>query len=86
LGLTSPLDLSYSEGIERKGIKPMSATTAPTTAIRNYLLIAATVAIASMGLTDTFLSPSRIAQQDRIDGYTQYAGVGLVAAAQSLPR
>jgi hypothetical protein len=64
----------------------MYVTTAPTTAIRNYFIIAATVAVASMGLTDAFLSPNRIAQQDRIDGYTQYAGVGLVAAAQRLPR
>lgn len=64
----------------------MSATAAPTTAVRNYIIIATTIAIASMGMTDIFTNPARIAQQGRIDGYAQYAGVGLVAAAQKLPR
>jgi hypothetical protein len=83
-GTDITLGLSYPEGIERKGIKPMSATaTATTTAIRNYIAIAATIAIASMSLTDIFENPARIAQQGRIDGYAQYASVGLVAAAQT---
>ena len=64
----------------------MFATTAPTTAIRNYIILAAAVTLASIGLTDTFTSGDRAGQQARIDGYTQYAGAGLVAAAQSLPR
>jgi hypothetical protein len=64
----------------------MSATTAPTAALRNYILIAAAVAIASISLTDIFANPARIAQQGRIDDYAQYASAGLVAAAQRLPR
>ena len=64
----------------------MYATTAPATAIRNYVLAAAVVVVASVGLTDAFANPARLGQQARIDGYTQYAGAGLVAAAQTLPR
>jgi hypothetical protein len=60
----------------------MSNTTAATTAIRNYCVLAATVALMTMGLTDTFTNPNRVAQQDKFDNYGQYVGVGLVAFSQ----
>jgi len=64
----------------------MFTTSQPTTALRNYVLLAAAVVITSMGITDLFTNPARVAQQDRLDGYTQYVGVGLVATAQSFGR
>ena len=56
------------------------------TVLRNYVLLAAVVVITSLDLTDVFTSPARVSQQDRLDGYTQYVGVGLVATAQSFVR
>lgn len=64
----------------------MFSTAQTTTALRNYLLLAAAVTLTSIGLCDTFTTPARVAQQDRIDGYTQYLGVGLVATAQKFAR
>lgn len=57
-----------------------------STVIRNYLLIAAVVVISSLGVSDAFTAPSRIAQQGRLDNYSQYLGAGLVASAQKLGR
>ncbi len=60
----------------------MSHTTTTTTAIRNYFILATTVILMSVGLTDTFTNPHRAAQQDKFDQYGQYVGVGLVAFSQ----
>jgi hypothetical protein len=64
----------------------MFTTSHPNTALRNYVLLAAVVVITSLGISDIFTNPSRVAQQDRLNGYTQYVGVGLVATAQSFVR
>jgi hypothetical protein len=64
----------------------MFTTSHPNTALRNYLLLTAVVVITSLGISDIFTSPSRVAQQDRLDNYGQYVGVGLVATAQSFVR
>jgi hypothetical protein len=58
----------------------------PNTTLRNYVLLAAAVVITSLGVTDIFTNPARVAQQDRLDNYGQYVGVGLVATAQSFVR
>ena len=47
----------------------MFTNSQPTTALRNYVLLAAAVVITSMGVTDVFTNPGRVAQQDRLDGY-----------------
>lgn len=57
-----------------------------TTTIRNYCVLAATVVVMTMGLTDTFTNPHRIAQQEKFDNYGQYVGVGLVAFSQKALR
>lgn len=57
-----------------------------TTAIRNYIILAATVMLVSSGLVDTFMSPSRSAQQNRLDNYGRYMSAGLVSYAQKLGR
>ncbi len=62
----------------------MSNTT--TTVIRNYCLLAATVVLMTMGLTDTITNPHRVAQQEKLDHYGQYVGVGLVAFSQKALR
>ncbi|MGP0128566.1 MAG: hypothetical protein ACTMUB_04650 [cyanobacterium endosymbiont of Rhopalodia musculus] len=54
--------------------------------IRNYIILAATVMMMSSGLVDTFLSPFRAAQQDRLDSYGRYVSAGLVAQAQKFSR
>ena len=50
--------------------------------IRNYIILAATVMMMSSGLVDTFISPFRTAQQERLDNYGRYVSAGLVAQAQ----
>ena len=57
-----------------------------TTIVRNYIILATTVMIASMGLTDTFLSPTRAGQQDRIDNYGRVVSAGMVSYSQKLGR
>ncbi len=59
-----------------------ATTTNTATALRNYLILAATVMLMSVGLVDTFTNPSRVAQQDRLDNYGRYLSAGLVAYAQ----
>ncbi|WP_267383618.1 hypothetical protein [Cyanobacterium sp. uoEpiScrs1] len=54
--------------------------------IRNYIILTATVMIMSSGLVDTFVSPFRAAQQDRLDNYGRYVSAGLVAQAQKFSR
>jgi hypothetical protein len=65
---------------------PNQAVNPATTVVRNYLLIAAVVIVSSLGVSDAFMAPSRIAQQGRLDNYGQYLGAGLVASAQKLGR
>jgi hypothetical protein len=40
----------------------------------------------SSGLVDTFVSPFRAAQQNRLDNYGRYVSAGLVAQAQKFSR
>ncbi|WP_013321963.1 hypothetical protein [Gloeothece verrucosa] len=54
--------------------------------IRNYIIAATTVMLMSMGVADMFNNPSRVAQQDRLDGYARYIGAGLVNYGKSLAR
>ncbi len=63
----------------KKKLKQMSYT---TLAIRNYAILAVTVILMSLGLTDTLTSPHQSAQQDKFDNYGQYLGVGLVIVSQ----
>ncbi|MEA5534049.1 hypothetical protein [Crocosphaera sp. XPORK-15E] len=63
-----------------------NTTTNNTTVVRNYVILAATVMFASMGLTDTFLSPTRAGQQNRLDNYGQVVSAGLVSYSQKLGR
>ncbi|MGK7946258.1 MAG: hypothetical protein AB4058_17490 [Microcystaceae cyanobacterium] len=63
----------------------MSNTTA-TTAIRNYCLLAITVVFMTMGLSNSFNHSHRVAQQEKLDHYGQYVGVGLVAFSQKALR
>ena len=63
-----------------------TTTNTNTTVIRNYIILAATVMFASMGLTDTFMSPTRASQQDRLNNYGQVLSAGLVSYSQKLGR
>ncbi len=64
----------------------LNTTTANTTIVRNYVILAATVMFASMGLTDTFLAPTRNGQQERLNNYGQVVSAGLVSYSQKLGR
>ena len=57
-----------------------------TTIVRNYIILAATVMFASMGLTDTFNAPTRNSQQDRLNNYGQVVSAGFVSYSQKLGR
>ncbi|HAC64167.1 MAG TPA: hypothetical protein DCF68_11660 [Cyanothece sp. UBA12306] len=63
-----------------------TTTNQNTIVIRNYIILAATIMFASMGLTDTFLSPTRAGQQNRLDSYGQVISAGMVAYGQQLGR
>lgn len=63
-----------------------TATNENTTVIRNYIILTVAVVFASMGITDTFLSPTRAGQQDRLDNYGQVVRAGLVNYSQKLAR
>ena len=54
--------------------------------VRNYVILAATVMFASMGLTDTFFAPTRNGQQERLNNYGQVVSAGLVSYSQKLGR
>ncbi|MEM8780371.1 MAG: hypothetical protein AAGF26_16175 [Cyanobacteria bacterium P01_G01_bin.49] len=56
------------------------------TIVRNYIILAATVMFASIGLTDTFMAPTRSGQQDRLNTYGQVVSAGLVSYSQKLGR
>jgi hypothetical protein len=58
-----------------------SATT--TTLIRNYVIAAASVLTLSLGISDLVNNPARLAQQNKLDGYSYYVSAGLVNYAQS---
>ena len=57
-----------------------------TIIVRNYIILAATVVFASIGLTDTFMAPTRASQQDRLNNYGQVVSAGLVSYSQKLGR
>lgn len=63
-----------------------TTATENTTLLRNYLIAAATVMLVSVGVSDLFNNPARVARQDRLDGYGRYVSAGLVSKAQSLSR
>ena len=64
----------------------LNTTTNNTPIVRNYIILAATVMFASMGLTDTFNTPTRTGQQDRLNNYGQVVSAGLVSYSQKLGR
>ncbi len=64
----------------------LNSTTNNTTIVRNYVILAATVMFASMGLTDTFFAPTRNGQQERLNNYGQVVSAGLVSYSQKLGR
>ena len=64
----------------------LNTTTNNTPIVRNYIILAATVMFASMGLTDTFNTPTRTGQQDRLNNYGQVVSAGLVSHSQKLGR
>ncbi len=64
----------------------LNTTTNNTAIVRNYIILAATVMFASMGLTDTFFAPTRNSQQDRLNNYGQVVSAGLVSYSQKLGR
>ncbi|MGK7946750.1 MAG: hypothetical protein AB4058_20000 [Microcystaceae cyanobacterium] len=53
-----------------------------TTLIRNYCLLASLVVCITMGLTNSFTNPHRVAQQEKFDHYGQYVSMSLVAFSQ----
>ncbi|MDJ0659697.1 MAG: hypothetical protein QNJ42_09420 [Crocosphaera sp.] len=63
-----------------------NTTTTNTIIVRNYIILTATVMFAAIGLTDTFLAPTRTGQQDRLNNYGQVVSAGLVSYSQKLGR
>lgn len=62
----------------------MLSQSAPTTTlIRNYIIAAASVLTLSLGISDLVNNPARLAQQNKLDGYSYYVSAGLVNYAQS---
>ena len=53
------------------------------TALRNYTIAALTVLSLSVGISELFNNPSRVATQNTIDTYGYYVSAGLVSHAQS---
>ena len=60
----------------------LATSTENTTAIRNYVIALASVALLSVGAADLFCSPTRAAQQSQLDDYGRYLSAGLVSYAQ----
>jgi hypothetical protein len=60
-----------------------STTNNTTTVLRNYLIAATAVFALSLGVSDLFNNPNRLATQNTIDGYSYYVSAGLVNYAQS---
>jgi hypothetical protein len=83
LGLTSFLSRPILK-IAREKENTMLSTTTPTTqVIRNYAIAAVSVMLLSLGIGELVNNPSRIAQQNKLDGYGYYVSAGLVNYAQS---
>ena len=61
----------------------LSSTIANTTILRNYAIAATAVLALSLGVSDLFNNPSRIATQNTIDNYSYYISAGVVSYAQS---
>jgi hypothetical protein len=49
--------------------------------VRNYCIAIISVVMMGMGVADLVNNPSRIAQQNRLDGYGRYVSAGLVSGA-----
>ncbi|ACK70581.1 conserved hypothetical protein [Gloeothece citriformis PCC 7424] len=64
----------------------LNSNTHNTPFIRNYIIAAVSVSLLSFGIADMFHNPFRVAQQDKLDGYGRYIGVGLVSYGKSLSR
>lgn len=64
----------------------MLNTTNNTIILRNYIILTATVMFTAIGLTDTFLAPTRVGQQDRLNSFGQVLSAGLVSYSQNLGR
>ena len=64
----------------------LNNTTNNTVIISNYIILTATVMFAAMGLTDTFLAPTRAGQQDRLNNYGQVVSAGMVSYSRTLGR
>jgi hypothetical protein len=83
LGLTSLMSRPILK-IAREKENTMLSTTTPTTqVIRNYAIAAVSVMLLSLGIGELVNNPSRIAQQNKLDGYGYYVSAGLVNYAQS---
>jgi len=83
LGLTSLLSRPILK-IAREKENTMLSTTTPTTkVIRNYAIAAVSVMLLSLGIGELVNNPSRIAQQNKLDGYGYYVSASLVNYAQS---
>ena len=83
LGLTSPMSRPILK-IAREKENIMLSTTTPTTqVIRNYAIAAVSVMLLSLGIGELVNNPSRIAQQNKLDGYGYYVSASLVNYAQS---
>jgi hypothetical protein len=83
LGLTSLMSRPILK-IAREKENTMLSTTTPTTqVIRNYAIAAVSVMLLSLGIGELVNNPSRIAQQNKLDGYGYYVSASLVNYAQS---
>ena len=60
----------------------LATSTENTTAIRNYVIALASIALLSLGTADLFCSPNRSAQQSQLNDYGRYLSAGLVSYAQ----
>ena len=61
-----------------------ATSTETTTAIRNYVIALASIAVLSLGTADLFGAPNRSAQQSQLDDYGRYLSAGLVSYAQKV--
>lgn len=64
----------------------MLSTSANHSILRNYLIAATSVILMSVTVSDLVNNPMRIAQQDKLDGYSRYISAGLVSYAKTLDR
>jgi len=85
LGLTSLVSRPILKiAREKENTMLSTTTTTPTTqVIRNYAIAAVSVMLLSLGIGELVNNPSRIAQQNKLDGYGYYVSASLVNYAQS---